>query len=287
MDLCRDRGGGQRPGFEIRSGLWREPCMERAGRIHRPRPLRSAVPGGPRHHGGSHQRRLELPDASLLRLPPEPPRPLPSPTDDRTAHIHDVAPLPSSGPEGPPRHGGPRPQEPRAASAARTPTSRQASRATRCRQASRSTSALGSTVTDVDGNTFIDIIGGIGVNALGHSHPKMVRAIGDQVVAASVGSFTTGARVELVERLASHAPAPGVASPPALFERRRSGGERAPSRQVSHRQVRVRELLGRLPRQDDGRALAHGLDLQGQARPDGPRLAHRPVRRLLPLPGRA
>jgi 4-aminobutyrate aminotransferase/(S)-3-amino-2-methylpropionate transaminase len=48
------------------------------------------------------------------------------------------------------------------------------------------------------------------VNALGHSHPKMVRAIGDQVVAASVGSFTSGARVELVERLATHAPAPGV-----------------------------------------------------------------------------
>jgi len=71
-------------------------------------------------------------------------------------------------------------------------------------------SAVGSTVTDVDGNTFIDIIGGIGVNALGHSHPKMVRAIGDQMVAASVGSFTSGARVELVERLASHAPAPGV-----------------------------------------------------------------------------
>ena len=71
-------------------------------------------------------------------------------------------------------------------------------------------SAVGSAVTDVDGNTFLDLIGGIGVNALGHSHPKMVRAIGDQVVAASVGSFTSGARVDLVERLATHAPAPGV-----------------------------------------------------------------------------
>jgi 4-aminobutyrate aminotransferase/(S)-3-amino-2-methylpropionate transaminase len=70
--------------------------------------------------------------------------------------------------------------------------------------------ALGSAVTDVDGNTFLDLIGGIGVNALGHSHPKMVRAIGDQMASASVGSFTSGARVELVERLAAHAPAPGV-----------------------------------------------------------------------------
>ncbi len=71
-------------------------------------------------------------------------------------------------------------------------------------------SALGCAVTDVDGNTLLDIIGGIGVNALGHSHPKMVRAIGDQVAHASVGSFTSGARVELVERLAAHAPGPGL-----------------------------------------------------------------------------
>src|SRR5580658_1539074 len=71
-------------------------------------------------------------------------------------------------------------------------------------------SAVGSAVTDVDGNILLDIIGGIGVNALGHSHPKMVRAIGDQVVHASVGSFTTPPRVDLVERLSLHAPAPGV-----------------------------------------------------------------------------
>jgi 4-aminobutyrate aminotransferase-like enzyme len=71
-------------------------------------------------------------------------------------------------------------------------------------------SAVGSAVTDVDGNVLLDIIGGIGVNALGHSHPQMVRAIGDQVVRASVGSFTTQPRVDLLERLSSHAPAPGV-----------------------------------------------------------------------------
>src|SRR5262249_57551404 len=68
----------------------------------------------------------------------------------------------------------------------------------------------GSTVTDVDGNTFIDFIGGIGVGALGHSHPTMVAAIQDQVAKASVGSFTTAPRVELLERVAAHAPAKGV-----------------------------------------------------------------------------
>src|ERR1700760_956499 len=64
--------------------------------------------------------------------------------------------------------------------------------------------AEGSTVTDVDGNTFIDIIGGIGVNGLGHSHPKWVKAIQKQVEHASVGSFTSAPRVELLEKIAEN-----------------------------------------------------------------------------------
>jgi 4-aminobutyrate aminotransferase-like enzyme len=68
----------------------------------------------------------------------------------------------------------------------------------------------GSTVTDVDGNTFVDFIGGINVNALGHSHPRFVADVQTQVAAASVGSFTSPARVELVERLAQKPPAPGL-----------------------------------------------------------------------------
>jgi len=70
--------------------------------------------------------------------------------------------------------------------------------------------AEGSAVTDVDGNTFLDFIGGIGVNALGHSHPGVTAAIQAQVARASVGSFTSVGRVDLVERLASHPPAPGL-----------------------------------------------------------------------------
>jgi 4-aminobutyrate aminotransferase-like enzyme len=68
----------------------------------------------------------------------------------------------------------------------------------------------GSTVTDVDGNIFLDFIGGINVNALGHSHPRFVADVQTQVAAASVGSFTSPARVELVERLAQKPPAPGL-----------------------------------------------------------------------------
>jgi 4-aminobutyrate aminotransferase-like enzyme len=70
--------------------------------------------------------------------------------------------------------------------------------------------ASGSAVTDVDGNTFLDFIGGIAVNALGHSHPVLVREVQRQVAAVSVGSFTSEARVELAERLAAAPPAPGV-----------------------------------------------------------------------------
>lgn len=67
-------------------------------------------------------------------------------------------------------------------------------------------SGAGSLVTDVDGNRLLDFIGGIGVGALGHSHPRVVRAIADQVARVSVGSFTSAPRVELVEAVARHAP---------------------------------------------------------------------------------
>jgi len=70
--------------------------------------------------------------------------------------------------------------------------------------------AQGSAVTDVDGNTYLDFIGGINVNALGHSHPTYVKAVQEQVAQVSVGSFTSRARVELGERLAARPPAPGV-----------------------------------------------------------------------------
>ena len=41
-------------------------------------------------------------------------------------------------------------------------------------------SAQGATVTDIDGNTFIDWIGGVGVMNVGHSHPDVVAAIVEQ-----------------------------------------------------------------------------------------------------------
>ncbi|MCP4022930.1 MAG: aminotransferase class III-fold pyridoxal phosphate-dependent enzyme, partial [Desulfobacteraceae bacterium] len=40
--------------------------------------------------------------------------------------------------------------------------------------------AEGACMTDVNGKKYIDFAGGIGVNNVGHSHPKVVKAITDQ-----------------------------------------------------------------------------------------------------------
>lgn len=66
--------------------------------------------------------------------------------------------------------------------------------------------AKGSIIEDIDGNKFIDLIGGIGVNGLGHSHPKYIQALTDQLEKVSVGSFTSQVRVDLLERITAHAP---------------------------------------------------------------------------------
>jgi 4-aminobutyrate aminotransferase-like enzyme len=64
----------------------------------------------------------------------------------------------------------------------------------------------GSYVTDVDGNTYVDLIGGIGVNALGHCHPRSVQAIQEQAAKLTVGSFTSEPRAALVNEVTALAP---------------------------------------------------------------------------------
>ena len=64
--------------------------------------------------------------------------------------------------------------------------------------------AEGALVTDVDGNTFIDFIGGIGVLNAGHCPPEVVAAIQAQAAkllhfSALVGTYEP--YVELAERL--------------------------------------------------------------------------------------
>lgn len=73
--------------------------------------------------------------------------------------------------------------------------------------------AQGSLVHDIDGNSFIDIIGGIGVNGLGHSHPVFIQALKDQLDKASVGSFSSPTRIRLLEKLKDNAPFPDLYRP--------------------------------------------------------------------------
>jgi 4-aminobutyrate aminotransferase/(S)-3-amino-2-methylpropionate transaminase len=72
--------------------------------------------------------------------------------------------------------------------------------------------ARGSTITDVDGNTFVDFVGGVGVANVGHNHPRVVEAIADQLERFLHTDFTVvpyESYVRLAERLGSLAPITG------------------------------------------------------------------------------
>jgi 4-aminobutyrate aminotransferase/(S)-3-amino-2-methylpropionate transaminase len=72
--------------------------------------------------------------------------------------------------------------------------------------------ARGSTITDVDGNTFVDFVGGVGVANVGHNHPRVVEAISEQVDRFLHTDFTVvpyEGYVELAERLGALVPIAG------------------------------------------------------------------------------
>ena len=65
-------------------------------------------------------------------------------------------------------------------------------------------------VWDADGNRYLDLLGGIAVNALGHGHPALVGAIHEQAASMIHVSnfFATPPQIELAERLLAVAGAP-------------------------------------------------------------------------------
>jgi 4-aminobutyrate aminotransferase/(S)-3-amino-2-methylpropionate transaminase len=72
--------------------------------------------------------------------------------------------------------------------------------------------ARGATLTDVDGNTFIDFTGGVGCLNVGHSHPRVVEAVQEQIARFSHTDFTIvpyESYVALAERLCELAPIGG------------------------------------------------------------------------------
>src|SRR5580765_6007515 len=67
----------------------------------------------------------------------------------------------------------------------------------------------GATLTDVDGNTFIDFTGGVGCLNVGHSHPKVVEAAQEQLARFAHTDFTIipyEVYVDLAERMIAVAP---------------------------------------------------------------------------------
>ncbi|HET8652291.1 MAG TPA: 4-aminobutyrate--2-oxoglutarate transaminase [Gaiellaceae bacterium] len=77
--------------------------------------------------------------------------------------------------------------------------------------------AQGATLTDVDGNTFIDFTGGVGCLNVGHAHPRVVEAAQEQLDRFSHTDFTIvpyEVYIRLAERLCELAP---IASAKAAF----------------------------------------------------------------------
>jgi 4-aminobutyrate aminotransferase/(S)-3-amino-2-methylpropionate transaminase len=72
----------------------------------------------------------------------------------------------------------------------------------------------GSTLTDVDGNTFLDFAGGVGCLNVGHAHPRVVDAVQEQAARFLHTDFTIvpyEVYVTLAERLLAVAPFTGPA----------------------------------------------------------------------------
>ncbi|MBI0579387.1 4-aminobutyrate--2-oxoglutarate transaminase [Neobacillus cucumis] len=70
-------------------------------------------------------------------------------------------------------------------------------------------SANGALIKDVDGNTFIDFVGAIGVQNVGHGHPKVKQALHEQVdqfIHTGFNVMMFESYIELAEKLASLAP---------------------------------------------------------------------------------
>ncbi len=79
----------------------------------------------------------------------------------------------------------------------------------------------GCTLTDVDGNEYLDFIAGVAVGSIGHSHPHYIKRITEQLEKLTFGSFTTPARARFLEIVSGLLP--GDVSRVQLF----SGGAEA------------------------------------------------------------
>jgi acetylornithine aminotransferase len=73
------------------------------------------------------------------------------------------------------------------------------------------TKGEGCYVWDADGNRYLDLLGGIAVNALGHAHPGLVAGVTNQLATLGHVSnfFASEPQIMLAERLVGQLGAPG------------------------------------------------------------------------------
>ncbi len=129
--------------------------------------------------------------------------------------------------------------------------------------------ASGCVVEDVDGNRFLDCAAGIAVNATGHSHPAVVKAIADQAgrfIHMSGTDFYYEPQVRLAEEIATIAPFEGGAR--SFFGN--SGAEADRGRHQAGAPRHGAAGHHRVPRRiswpHPGRAGAHGVEAGAAAR---------------------
>ena len=117
--------------------------------------------------------------------------------------------------------------------------------------------AEGSELWDRDGKRYIDFAGGIAVLNTGHRHPKVIAAVKKQLDAFTHTAFQIvpyEPYIELCERLNKLAPFCRAGEVDAVFDRRRSRGERGQDRPRRDRPHQHHRLFGLLPRPHaDGR----------------------------------
>jgi glutamate-1-semialdehyde 2,1-aminomutase len=66
--------------------------------------------------------------------------------------------------------------------------------------------AQGAHATDVDGNEYVDLLGGAGPMLLGHGHPRVLEAVREQLPRMTNPMLPTEASVVLAERMRGHMP---------------------------------------------------------------------------------
>jgi acetylornithine/N-succinyldiaminopimelate aminotransferase len=122
----------------------------------------------------------------------------------------------------------------------------------------------GCLVWDADGKEYLDLLGGIAVNALGHAHPFVTSVISSQLATLGHVSnfFTSPTQIALAEKLLELSKAPagskvffansGTEANEAAFKLARRNNGDGGKRHQDHRARR------RIPRPDHGRLGAHG-----------------------------